>query len=68
VGVIPVTTVVTVVSYGPEEEAEIRFLDGSTEEVAVDAIRYFIAESENPGNVKQVSMVTVRLPELNRST
>jgi hypothetical protein len=36
VGVIPVTTVITEIQYGPRERAEVRLLDGSSREVAVD--------------------------------
>lgn len=64
VGVIPVTTVVTEIEYGPREEAEILFLDGRTEQVSVERIGEFISESENPQNSKQVARVRVELPEM----
>jgi GTP-binding protein EngB required for normal cell division len=64
VGVIPVTAVVTEVEYGPKEKAVIHFLDGRNEQVPVDAIRQFIAESENPDNAKRVATVRVELPTL----
>ncbi len=66
VGVIPVTAVVTEIGYGPREKATVHFLDGRSEEVAVNTIRHFIAESENPGNVKQVSRLMIELPALER--
>lgn len=66
VGVIPVTAVVTEVGYGPREKAVVHFLDGHDEEVAVETIRDFIAESENPENIKRVARVTVELPQLER--
>jgi GTP-binding protein EngB required for normal cell division len=66
VGVIPVTTVITEIIYGPEERALVRFADGHGEEVPVDAIGSFISENENPENQKQVSRVTVKLPTLER--
>jgi GTP-binding protein EngB required for normal cell division len=64
VGVTPVTTVVTEICYGARERAGVHFLDGHMQEIAVNDIRYFIAERENPGNQKRVSMVRVELPQL----
>ncbi|HLF85038.1 MAG TPA: dynamin family protein [Blastocatellia bacterium] len=64
VGVVPVTAVITEISYGPSQKALVHFLDGRIEPVPIDDIRCFIAESENPENVKRVSRVTVELPEL----
>jgi GTP-binding protein EngB required for normal cell division len=66
VGVIPVTSAVTEIQYGPREEAEILFLDGRTEHVTVERIGEFISESENPGNSKQVGRVRVELPAMER--
>jgi GTP-binding protein EngB required for normal cell division len=64
VGVVPVTTVVTEIGYGPRERATVHFLNGEVEVVSLDEIRSFIAESENPGNEKSVSTVAIELPEL----
>jgi ribosome biogenesis GTPase A len=66
VGVIPVTTVVTEIQYGPEERAQIRFLDGRTETTELHRIGEFISESENPENEKQVALVRVDLPSMER--
>ncbi len=66
VGVIPVTAVITEIGYGPEEKATVHYLDGRTDEIRVDEIRYFIAENENPNNARQVSRVVVELPSLAR--
>ena len=66
VGVIPVTTVVTEIQYGPEERAQIRFLDGRTETTELRRIGEFISESENPENQKQVDSVRVELPSMER--
>ncbi|MFN2533126.1 MAG: dynamin family protein [Pyrinomonadaceae bacterium] len=64
VGVTPVTAIVTEIGYGKNEKATVHYLDGRTGVVSLDNIRHFIAESENPGNVKQVSVLKVELPEL----
>lgn len=64
VGVTPVTAVVTEIVYGEEESATVHYLDGRTQVVTLDRIRYFIAETENPENIKQVSVLKVELPQL----
>jgi GTP-binding protein EngB required for normal cell division len=64
VGVIPVTAVVSEIYYGVKEKAVVHFLDGRSEQVPVNAIRQFIAESENPDNAKRVATVKVELPTL----
>ncbi|HEY7543906.1 MAG TPA: dynamin family protein, partial [Blastocatellia bacterium] len=66
VGAVPVTTIITRVCCGPTEKATVDFLDGRTEEIAVGDIRRFIAESENPENIRRVSKLTVELPALAR--
>ncbi len=64
VGVVPVTTVVTEIGYGPTEKAMVHFINGEMEIVGLDEVRSFIAESENPGNLKGVSTVAIELSEL----
>jgi GTP-binding protein EngB required for normal cell division len=64
VGVTPVTAVVTEIGYGESERATVHYLDGRSEVVTLDHISTFIAESENPENIKQVSVLRVELPEL----
>ncbi len=66
VGAIPVTSVVTEIQYGPDERAEVRFLDGHAQTVALDQIDQFISEARNPENVKGVSLVRVELPSMER--
>lgn len=66
VGVIPVTSAVTEIQYGPEERAEIQFQDGRSECVPVARIREFISETENPENAKGVRRVRVELPSMQR--
>jgi GTP-binding protein EngB required for normal cell division len=63
-GVTPVTSVITEVGYGTRERAVVRFLDGREEEISVEQIRPWVAEAENPENVKQVATVLVDLPSL----
>jgi GTP-binding protein EngB required for normal cell division len=66
VGVIPVTSVVTEIQWGPHERAEILFADGRKDQAPVDRIGDFISESQNPENSKQVARVHVELPSMDR--
>lgn len=66
VGVVPVTTVVTTIAFGPEERATVHFLTGETREISVEDVDSFVAERENPNNSKAVLSVSIELPELTR--
>ena len=66
VGVVPVTSVVTEMTYGSEERAEAVMLDGTVRPIAVEAIGGHISEAENPRNAKGVDVVRVYLPSLAR--
>jgi hypothetical protein len=62
VGVVPVTSVVTILRYGDPRAAIVHFSDGHTELIALDAIAMFIDERQNPGNRRQAAIVDVALP------
>jgi GTP-binding protein EngB required for normal cell division len=64
VGVVPVTSAITEMIWGPEERAEVHFLDGGAKPVPVEAVGDFITEANNPENNKRVSGVVLHLPEL----
>jgi GTP-binding protein EngB required for normal cell division len=66
IGVIPVTSVVTEIEWGPHERAGILFADGRREQAPVNRIGDFISESRNPENSKQVARVRVELPSMDR--
>jgi len=66
VGVIPVTSVVTEIQWGPHERATVEFADGRREYVPAERIGDFISESQNPENSKQVARVRVELPSMDR--
>lgn len=66
VGVVPVTSIVTEIQWGPVEAAGIEFLDGRREQVSLDRIGEFISELQNPQNQKQVARVQVELPAMER--
>jgi GTP-binding protein EngB required for normal cell division len=61
-GVVPVTSVVTVVRHGPERAARIRAVDGVWCEVPVDALSGYVSEEANPENAKGVTGVEVFTP------
>jgi GTP-binding protein EngB required for normal cell division len=66
VGVIPVTAVVIEIQYGPKEHAEIRFVNGRTERIPLGRVDEFVAEESNPGNFKQVAIVRVEMPSMEK--
>ena len=61
-GVLPVTTVVTVLREGPRLPARVRFTDGRVEEIDPEALARYVTEDENPDNAKQVAVVEIALP------
>jgi GTP-binding protein EngB required for normal cell division len=60
-GVVPVTSAITVLRHGPRG-ARVRFQDGRTEDVRVEALPAYVTERENPENRKGVRAVEVFLP------
>lgn len=66
VGVVPVTTVITEIRFGPVARAEVHFLDDHVESVPIDDIGLYVSERENPENRKLVDFISVELPELER--
>lgn len=63
-GVIPVTTVVTRLSYGQCEGATITFLDNRRSRINLEEIELFVSEAKNPANEKNVEVVDIELPHL----
>ncbi len=61
-GVVPVTATPTVVRYGDPPSALVRLADGETETIAVDEVSRYVAEEENPDNVRGVDAVEILLP------
>lgn len=64
VGVIPITSAVTEIQYGPKEHADIIFQDGREQSVPVDRISEFMSETENKENAKGVARVRLELPAM----
>jgi GTP-binding protein EngB required for normal cell division len=59
VGVVPVTSVITVLRYGERLNARVRFGSGDWQDIEPTAISAFVSEAENPENQKGVSGVEV---------
>src|SRR4030065_1605100 len=66
VGVIPVTTTITRVQYGKRERAIVRHFDGQQTDVDIGAIEDFTSEAKNPANQKNVEVVDLELPSLEK--
>jgi len=61
VGVVPITTAVTVVRFGDERHARVCVGD-RWREIAVDDIGAYVSEEQNPANEKGVSLLEVCVP------
>jgi len=62
VGAIPVTSTVTVATYGRVPRVEIGFADGTSEIADIDGLSRYVTERENPGNRRKVARVVVEHP------
>ena len=64
VGVIPVTTVITRLHYGPKEKAVVKYFDDKTSEIELEEVEEYISELKNQANQKNVEVVDIELPAL----
>ncbi len=64
VGVIPVTTVITRLQYGPKEKAIVTFFDDRKSEIRLTEVEEYISEQKNQANKKNVEVVDIELPSL----
>jgi GTP-binding protein EngB required for normal cell division len=62
VGVVPVTSVITILREGRQPRALVRFASGRIESVGVERLAEMVDERLNPENVKGVTAVEVFLP------
>ncbi|HOV84965.1 MAG TPA: dynamin family protein [Syntrophobacteraceae bacterium] len=60
--IVPLTSVVTILRYGPTLRVEVRYLDDRREEIRLSDLPAYITERENPENQKGVKEVTVFYP------
>ncbi|MGA2086296.1 MAG: dynamin family protein [Terracidiphilus sp.] len=61
-GVLPLTSVITRVTYGENPSAKIFYETGESEQIAVECLYEYITEAGNPGNTKQVASAEVAYP------
>jgi GTP-binding protein EngB required for normal cell division len=61
-GVVPITTVPTVLRYGNRRAARVRFQGNTWTDVAPEELVGYVSEEQNPENAKSVSGVEVFLP------
>ena len=61
VGVVPVTSVVTIVRHGLRRSARIRLSSGAWEDIDPRSLSVFVSEEENPKNEKSVLLAEVFL-------
>ena len=61
-GVLPLTSVITRVTYGENPSAKIFYETGESEQIAVECLYEYITEAGNPGNKKQVASAEVAYP------
>jgi GTP-binding protein EngB required for normal cell division len=62
-GILPHTSVITTVSYGPRERVLVR-CDGwsLSEEIRLDQLEEYVTERGNPGNRRRVALAEIELP------
>jgi hypothetical protein len=58
-GIVPVTSVVTVLRYGKQCAARVRLADGAWESIAPSVLAAYVSEAKNPENTKGVAAVEV---------
>jgi predicted GTPase len=61
VGVVPITSAVTIVRYG-DAGARVRFASGQWRDAEIDRLAQYVSEEENAENAKGVAVVEVSLP------
>jgi ribosome biogenesis GTPase A len=62
VGFIPVTAVPTVIRYGANKKARIKFRDGAWQQIAIGDLDQHVSEEHNPENAKGVEGAEVYVP------
>jgi hypothetical protein len=61
-GVVPVTSAVTILRYGPAEGARVRLSGGESLRIGLEEIPDYVTEERNPENRRGLAMVEVFLP------
>jgi len=61
-GVVPVTTIPTIVRYGTHASARVRFQAGEWKDIPVDTVVEYVSEEKNPENTKKVAALEIFVP------
>jgi hypothetical protein len=61
-GVVPVTTVPTIVRYGSHAAARVRFEAGGWTDIPVKTVDEYVSEEKNPENAKHVAALEIFVP------
>jgi GTP-binding protein EngB required for normal cell division len=61
-GVVPATSIITIVRHGTDRRATVHTRDGRSAPVPLAHLAAYVSESGNPGNGKNVAMVEVSIP------
>ena len=61
-GIVPVTSVITTVSYGTEERVVLHYRDTSLFLIPIAELAEHVTEQGNPGNVQRIRTAEVQLP------
>ena len=61
-GVVPLTSVVTLLRYGDVAAASVVFENGETRSVPLERLHHYVTEQGNPANIKRVREVVVAFP------
>jgi len=61
-GVVPITTVPTILRFGEKRGARVRFQGGSWKDLAPEELVQYVSEEQNPENAKSVAGVEVFVP------
>jgi len=62
-GVVPITSVITSVTYGSKEEAILKYENSFLHQsVPIETLPQFITQAGNPGNVRRIRAAEIRLP------
>jgi GTP-binding protein EngB required for normal cell division len=67
IGVIPVTSVITLISYGKKEKFKLVANDGEITETNINKIDDYIIEKNNPGNEKQILRIEIETQALSNA-
>jgi GTPase Era involved in 16S rRNA processing len=61
-GVIPLTSITTVIRHGDSARISVQFLDGRNEQMEISQLEYYVTERKNPKNTLAVELVEVQYP------